>query len=143
MKTPPIASAPWTAEEEDQLRGLAESGEPLAAIAKRLARSPAAVRNKLYKLGIQLRTVRVTGPGGKDFANHHERQFMEYLRGRGWVEGKALPPSKALISSLLNKKWIERQDHGPNKEAFYRMTDAGLAGLKVPVPTQQGWTKRK
>jgi hypothetical protein len=143
MKTPLIASAPWTAEEDNQLRALAESGEPLAAIAERLARSPAAVRHRFYKLGIPLKRTRIAGPGGKQFANHYERQFMEYLRGRGWVEGKALPPSKALISSLLNKGWIERQDQGSNKEALYRMTDAGLVGLKAPVPTQQGWTKRK
>ena len=142
MKTPLIASAPWTAEEEDRLRALAESGEPLAAIAERLARSPAAVRHRLYKLGIPWGR-RIAGPGGKEFANHYERQFMEYLRGKGWVKGNALPPSKPLISGLLKKGWIEHQDDGPKKEAFYRMTDAGLAGLKAPVPTQQGWTKRK
>ena len=138
----PIASAPWTAEEEDRLRALAQSGEPLAAIAERLARSPAAVRHRLYKLGVPLEK-RIAGQGGKEFANHYERQFMEYLRGKGWVKGTTLPPSKPLISSLLKQGWIEHHDDGPKKEAFYRMTDAGLAGLKAPVPTQQGWTKRK
>ena len=138
----PIGSAPWTAEEEDRLRALAESGEPMAAIAERLARSSAAVRHRLYKLGIPLEK-KIAGPGGKEFANHYERQFMEYLRGKGWVKGTTLPPSQPLISSLLKQGWIEHHDDGPKKVAFYRMTDAGLAGLKAPVPTQQGWTKRK
>jgi hypothetical protein len=143
MKSPLIASAPWTAGEDDQLRAWAESGETAAAIAERLARSPAAVRHRFYKLGIPLKRIRIAGPGGREFANHYERQFMEYLRGKGWVKGQALPPSKALISSLLKKGWIERQDQDPRNEAFYRMTDAGLAGLKAPVPTQQGWTRQK
>jgi hypothetical protein len=144
MKANPlIANPPWTAEEEDLLRVLAESGEPPAAIAQRLARGTAAVRHRFYKLGIPLKRTRIAGPNGKEFANHYERQFMEYLRGKGWVKGQALPPSKPLISGLLKKGWIERQDQDPKKEAFYRMTDAGLAGLKAPAPVRQGWTKQK
>ena len=113
MKIPLIASAPWTAEEEDRLRALAGSGESLAAIAQRLARSQAAVRHRLYKLAIPLERKRMTGPGGKEFAGHYERQFMEYLRGKGWVKGTTLPPSKPIIAGLLKKGWIERQDEGP------------------------------
>jgi hypothetical protein len=54
------------------------------------------------------------------FATHPERQFMEYLRGRGWVKGTTLPPSR-LTASLHN-------------EIFYRMTDIGLKALRAPVP---------
>ena len=68
------------------------------------------------------------------FATHHERQFTEYLRGRGWVKGAALPASK-LIVRLLKKGWIEQQVQGPKNELFYRMTDVGLEALRVPVPT--------
>jgi hypothetical protein len=67
------------------------------------------------------------------FATHHERQFMEYLRGTGWVKGATLPSSK-LVVSLLNKGWIEQQVQGPKNEIFYRMTDVGLEALKAPVP---------
>jgi hypothetical protein len=71
------------------------------------------------------------------FATHPERQFMEYLRGTGWVKGTVLPPSERLLVSLLNKGWIEEELQGPKKEVFYRMTDVGLAALKEPVPIQQ------
>ena len=68
------------------------------------------------------------------FANHTQRQFMEYLRGRGWVKGSTLPKTK-LIASLLEKGWIEQQLQAPKNEIFYRMTDVGLTALKAPVPT--------
>ncbi len=141
MRRRSSASPPWTAEQEDRLCALAKSGETLAAIAEQFGRTPAAVRNRIYRLGIPFGKMGIAGPSGQVFANHYERQFMENLRGRGWVEGKTLPPSQPLISRLLNKGWIERQDQGEEGDAFYRMTDAGLAGLKAPVPTQQGWTK--
>jgi hypothetical protein len=67
------------------------------------------------------------------FAKHHERQFMEYLRGRGWVKGTTLPHS-TLTASLQNRGWIEQQLQGPDNEIFYRMTDAGLKALTAPVP---------
>jgi hypothetical protein len=67
------------------------------------------------------------------FATHLERQFMEYLRGTGWVKGAALPPSR-LTASLQKKGWIEQQVLGPKNEIFYRMTDIGLKALKAPVP---------
>jgi len=66
------------------------------------------------------------------FANHNQRQFMEYLHGRGWVKGSTLPKT-TLIASLLKKGWIEQQLQASNK-IFYRMTDAGLKALKAPVP---------
>jgi hypothetical protein len=67
------------------------------------------------------------------FATHPERQFMEYLRGRGWVKGTTLPPSR-LTASLQKRGWIEQQLQGPNNEIFYRMTDIGLKALRAPVP---------
>ena len=54
---PLIASPPWTVEEEEQLRALAESGERPAVIAKRLKRTEQAVRHRFRKLGIPLRLV--------------------------------------------------------------------------------------
>ena len=43
------------------------------------------------------------------FANHPERQFMQYLRGAGWIRAGALPPSARLVENLLNKGWIEQK----------------------------------
>ena len=71
------------------------------------------------------------------FATHPERQFMEYLRGRGWVKGTTLPSSRLLIR-LLRKGWIEQQVQGPKNEIFYRMTDVGLESLKAIVPAASG-----
>jgi hypothetical protein len=67
------------------------------------------------------------------FAIHRERQFMEYLRGKGWVKGTALPPSRLTVS-LQKRGWIEQQVQGPKNEIFYRMTDVGLNALRTPVP---------
>ena len=87
-----------------------------------------------------MKTIRIAGAKGeeKTFANHPERQFMEYLRGKGWVKETALPSSR-LVVSLQKKGWIEQQRQ--NNEALYRMTDVGLAALKAPVPIQKSWAK--
>jgi hypothetical protein len=68
------------------------------------------------------------------FATHPERQFMEYLRGNGWVKGTMLPDSRLTVS-LQKKGWIEQQAQGPKNEIFYRMTEVGLTALRAPVPS--------
>ena len=67
------------------------------------------------------------------FANHHERQFMQRLRGAGWVKANALPPSPRLVQSLLQKGWIETKS-GPKTEVLYRLTEEGLEAKKLPIP---------
>jgi hypothetical protein len=39
-------------------------------------------------------------------ASHPERQFMQYLRGAGWIKARTLPPSARLLEKLLQKGWI-------------------------------------
>jgi hypothetical protein len=68
------------------------------------------------------------------YASHPERQFMQHLRGAGWIKARALPTS-ALVEKLLQKGWIERQRQGPNNEVFLRLTAQGLEAKKSPVPT--------
>ena len=68
------------------------------------------------------------------FATHPERQFMEYLRGNGWVKGTTLPDSRLTVS-LQKKGWIEQQAQGHKNEIFYRMTEVGLTALRAPVPS--------
>ena len=138
-KRPIVASPPWTAEDDNKLREFAAAGERVIEIAQELQRSEAAVRNRFYKLGLPLtgRRVRRARSEEQSFANHHERQFMEYLRGVGWVNERMLPPTK-LVTALLNKGWIERR-HQDN-QAFLRMTEIDLAALKAPVPIQKSWS---
>ena len=76
------------------------------------------------------------------FATHPQRQFMEYLRGSGWVKATMLPPSRLLVS-LQKKGWIEQQLQGPKNEIFYRMTDVGMEALKAPVPPAGGLKVKK
>jgi hypothetical protein len=47
---PLIASPPWTAEEDEQLRTLAVSGVRPGIIAKKIGRTESAVRGRFYKL---------------------------------------------------------------------------------------------
>ena len=54
LTRPLIASPPWSVEEEQQLRLLAEVGGRPGTIAKVLKRTEQAVRHRFYKLQIPL-----------------------------------------------------------------------------------------
>jgi hypothetical protein len=71
------------------------------------------------------------------FATHPERQFMQYLRGAGWIKARTLPRSVRTVKSLLQKGWIEKQHQGPKKEVFFRLTEKGLEAKISPVPIQE------
>ncbi len=64
--------------------------------------------------------------------NHRERQFMQQLRGRGWVKAIELPENPITLQRLLEKRWIESQ--GMERDIAYRNTDEGMAAKKAPVP---------
>jgi hypothetical protein len=68
------------------------------------------------------------------FATHLERQFMQRLRGAGWVNASALPPSPRLVQTLLQKGWIETTKSGPKNVVLYRLTEEGLEAKKLPIP---------
>ena len=142
-KRPLIASRPrpWTPAEDEKLRASTVSGERQTTISEQLRRSAAAVRHRFYELGIRPKRPRIA-KDKRTFATHPERQFMEYLRGKEWVKGTALPPSR-LTASLQKKGWIEQHLHGPKNEIFYRITDGGLEALKAPVPGSGWQAKRK
>jgi hypothetical protein len=52
-------------------------------------------KNKCETLGLKEKEM--------TFATHLERQFMQRLRGAGWVNASALPPSPRLVQTLLQK----------------------------------------
>ena len=70
-------------------------------------------------------------------ATHLERQFMQRLRGAGWVNASALPPSPRLVQTLLQKGWIEATKNQARKPRFYRLTEEGLEAKKLPIPIPQ------
>jgi hypothetical protein len=64
--------------------------------------------------------------------NHRERQFMQYLRGSGWVKVSTLPEWPRVIANLLAQGWIEcRIDFSG---LSYRLTEKGLAAKVTPMP---------
>jgi hypothetical protein len=71
------------------------------------------------------------------FANHHERQFMQRLRGAGWVKASALPSSPGLVQKLLQKGWIETQS-GPKTDPL-SADRKGFGGQEAahPNPTEK------
>jgi hypothetical protein len=71
--------------------------------------------------------------------NHIERQFMQRLRGRGWVRAFELPTARASIQALLQKRWIECE--GTGKTLAFRLTEDGLAAKKAPIPIIK-WRRR-
>jgi len=75
-------------------------------------------------------------------AKHQERQFMQYLRGAGWIKARTLPVSQRLVENLLSKGWIEQQQQGPRNEVFFRLTEKGLEAKKSVIPTGQSGLKR-
>ena len=75
------------------------------------------------------------------FASHPERQFMQYLRGEGWIKARLLPASTRLVENLLSKGWIEQQEQGPKDETYVRLTEKGLEAKRAPVPTGRAGLK--
>jgi hypothetical protein len=63
--------------------------------------------------------------------SHRERQFMQHLRGAGWVKAIVLPDNPRTTQNLIKKGWIEtrRDENG----VYYRITDQGLAAKMAPV----------
>jgi hypothetical protein len=66
--------------------------------------------------------------------NHHERQFMQRLRGCGWVKALVLPPTQVVVN-LVQKGWIERR--GAAQDLEYRITEAGMSAKKAIIPPKQ------
>jgi hypothetical protein len=62
--------------------------------------------------------------------NHRERQFMQHLRGAGWVKITTLPDSPGLIKNLLSRGWIEQRTDVAG--VCYRLTDAGFQAKVTP-----------
>lgn len=63
---------------------------------------------------------------------HKERQFMQELRGRGWVKGLELPPASATVNGLLQKGWLEARGTGRSLE--YRITEEGMTAKRALIP---------
>src|SRR5581483_10750437 len=66
---------------------------------------------------------------------HLERQFMQRLRGRGWVEGVELPPSPRIVDALLRKGWIEAL--GDGRDLAFRITKEGMAAKTALIPLKK------
>jgi hypothetical protein len=64
-----------------------------------------------------------------------ERQFMQRLRGRSWVKAFELPDAQKILKHLLEKRWVESQ--GAGKDLSFRITEAGLAAKKAPIPLRR------
>jgi hypothetical protein len=64
--------------------------------------------------------------------NHRERQFMQLLRGRGWVKANRLPNAPRTIPRLIQKCWIECQGEGG--DVAYRITEVGMTAKMSPIP---------
>jgi hypothetical protein len=64
--------------------------------------------------------------------NSLERQFMQRLRGAGWVKAADLPEGPRIIPNLIAKGWVECQR--TESGSAYRLTEPGLQAMKAPLP---------
>lgn len=67
--------------------------------------------------------------------NHYERQLMQRLRGRGWVNALELSTNPTVVNRLIARQWIERD--GTGLDTTFRLTEEGLAAKKVPIPVRR------
>jgi hypothetical protein len=74
---------------------------------------------RLVKIGLKVKQ-KMTGLT----PNHRERQFMQYLRGSGWVQAEAFPSSPR-VANLLTTGWIEQR--AGSAGVCFRLTESGLA----------------
>ena len=63
--------------------------------------------------------------------NSRERQFMQHLRGAGWVKATGLPDSPRILANLIKKGWVECQQTEAGHA--YRLTELGLQAKKAPI----------
>lgn len=66
--------------------------------------------------------------------NSRERQFMQHLRGAGWVKASGLPNSPRILGNLIGKGWIEYRQAESGQA--YRLTEPGLEAMKTPIPVR-------
>ena len=57
--SPVVGSPPWTPEEEERLRQLAQSGKSAVEISKLLGRAEKATRYRLHKLGVSTKQITI------------------------------------------------------------------------------------
>jgi hypothetical protein len=57
--SPVVGSPPWTTEEEERLRQLAQSGKSAVEISKLLGRAEKATRYRLHKLGVSTKQITI------------------------------------------------------------------------------------
>ena len=67
--------------------------------------------------------------------NHREREFMQRLRGRGWVKAIELPDAGITLRRLFEKRWVKVQRVG--KQVSYRITDEGIAAKTALIPLKR------
>jgi hypothetical protein len=66
--------------------------------------------------------------------NSRERQFMQHLRGAGWVKAFKLPHSPTVVANLVKRGWVECQETEGGQA--YRLTEFGLEAMKAPLAMQ-------
>jgi hypothetical protein len=63
--------------------------------------------------------------------NHRERQLMQHLRGRSWVNAIELPQATVTLGRMIEKRWIDKRDTGG--AIAYRITDEGMEAKTTPI----------
>jgi hypothetical protein len=71
----------------------------------------------------------------KHIPTHLERTALQWLSSREWsTELHLRPTGPKTIAAMIEKGWIERL---PSAASSVRITEAGLAALKVKIPEKR------
>lgn len=98
--------------------------------AQLMGRRPSNVSNFLAKIAQGVRGL-FAAEHNMLSVNHRERQLMQQLRDRGWVNAVELPQAAVTLERLLERCWIEKR--GAGSALAYRITDKGIEAKTAPV----------
>ena len=70
----------------------------------------------------------------KPYPTYRQREVLQFLMSGDWVPLlKLIAVGDRLLDNLLQAGWIERSPE-VNRRHLYRITDAGRAAFRAPVP---------
>ena len=80
-------------------------------------------------------TLEVGGENLKSYPTYRQREVLQFLMSGNWVPIlRLIPVGEKLLGNLLQAGWIKRGQDAKTGGHLYRITEAGRAAFRKPVP---------